>query len=132
MAWRDHRGIRFTCTLLLLGLLTGCTSAPVSPYQRRHMGDFTVGSTKNIGQLAQKGERVQGKDCFRMVLFIPVSWPMGDPSLTRAIDNALEKTNGDVLVEAVLSRRVIFTGVYNEVCYMVEGYAARAELGAQK
>ncbi|MBH0198798.1 MAG: hypothetical protein HP497_05155 [Nitrospira sp.] len=93
------------------------------------MGHFTVGSTKNVGQLAQKGERVQGKDCFRMVLFIPLSWPP-QPSFKWAIDDALEKTNGDVLVEAVLSKRVIFTFIYNEVCDMVEAYAARAELRA--
>ena len=131
MAWRDHRCVRFTCTLLLLGLLTACSSG-YSPYDRLHMGDFTVGSTKNIGQLVQKGERVQGEDCFRMVFILPVSWPPMQRSFTRAIDNALEKTNGDVLVEAVLSERIFFTFVYNEACYIAEGYAARAELGAQK
>lgn len=119
MAWRDHRCVRLVCVLLLLGSLIGCTN---------RIGDLTVISTKNVGQLAQKGDRVQAEDCSSSFLFFPLSGNM-QPNLKTAIDRALEKTKGDVLVEAVISHSAIFTYIYNEFCFKVEGNGARAELG---
>ena len=51
------------------------------------------------------------------------------PNLKTAIDRALEKTKADVLVDGVISHSVIFTYIYNEACWKVEGSGARAELG---
>ena len=88
MAWRNHRCVRLVCVLLLLGSLTGCT---------QRIGDLTVVSTKNVGHLAQKGDRVQTEDCSSFFLFIPISGNM-QPNLKTAIDRALEKTKADIML----------------------------------
>jgi hypothetical protein len=98
--------------------MTGCTV---------RFTDFTVGSTKNIGKLAQKGEKVVGEDCSSSFLFIPLS-PTMVPNFKTAIDRALEKTKGDVIVDAVMWQTNIPAIIYNEQCFKVEGNSARAEL----
>lgn len=92
------------------------------------IGDFTVGSSKNISLLSQKGDKVEGEDCSTSILFIPVSGSMV-PNFKTAVDRALEKAKGDVLADVVLSSNLIFTYVFNQSCYKVEGRVARAEFG---
>jgi hypothetical protein len=92
------------------------------------IGDFTVGSSKNIGLLSNKGDTVTGEDCSTNILGIPVAGPMM-PNFKTAVDKALERAKGDVVADVVLSSYQLFTLVYNQACYKVEGKVARAEFG---
>jgi hypothetical protein len=93
------------------------------------VGDFTVGSTKNISQLSQKGDKVEGEDCSSNILgLIPISGPMM-PNFKTAVDKALERAKGDVVADAVLWESHIVALVFNQHCFKVEGKVARAELG---
>lgn len=93
------------------------------------IGDFTVGSSKNISLLSQKGEKVEGEDCSTSILFfIPIAGPM-IPNFKTAVDRALERAKGDVVADAVMWESKILTGFFNQHCYKVEGKVARAELG---
>lgn len=85
-------------TAIALMLLTGCAT---------RLGDMSVISTRNVtldrvdlDSLPQvKG--VTGKDSKFMFLFIP----LGFPHLEDAIDDALDKGGGDVMVDAVVHRQ---------------------------
>jgi len=101
-------------------ILGGCTM---------RYGDFTVGSTKNISQLSQKGETVIGEDCSTNLLgMIPIQGPVF-PNLKTAIDRALERTKGDVIADAVISYSSLPLLIVNQNCFKVEGKVAKAELG---
>lgn len=114
-------GIKRSIIAVLAGcLLGGCAM---------RVGDFTVGSTKNISQLSQKGDKVEGEDCSSNILgFIPISGPMM-PNFKTAVDKALERAKGDVVADAVLWESNIVALVFNQHCFKVEGKVARAELG---
>ena len=100
--------------------LTGCTM---------RYGDFTLGSTKNISQLSQKGDSVTGEDCSANLLgMIPIQGPVM-PNLKTAIDRALERAKGDVIADAVISYNALPLIIFNQVCFKVEGKVAKAELG---
>lgn len=101
-------------------VLGGCTM---------RYGDFTVGSTKNISQLSQKGDKVTGEDCSANLLgLIPIEGPIY-PNLKTAIDRALERAKGDVIADAVISYSALPLIIYNQYCFKVEGKVAKAELG---
>lgn len=105
-------------TLAVSMVLGGCTM---------RLGDFTVGSTKNISQLSQKGEAVTGEDCSANLLgMIPLSGPMM-PNLKTAVDRALERSKGDVVADAVITFEALPLVVFNQYCYKVEGKAAKSE-----
>ena len=92
-------------------------------------GDFTVGSTKNISQLSQKGDAVTGEDCSANLLgMIPIQGPVF-PNLKTAIDRALERAKGDVIADAVISYNALPLVIFNQYCFKVEGKVAKAELG---
>jgi hypothetical protein len=105
--------------LLVCITIVGCTL---------RIGDFTVGSSRNIGQLSQKGEAVEGEDCSTNFIGIPVAGPM-IPNMKTAVDKALEKAKGDVVTDAVLWHSFITTLIFNQQCYKVEGRVARGEFG---
>ncbi len=92
------------------------------------IGDFTVGSSRNIGQLSQKGDAVEGEDCATNFIGIPISGPM-IPNMKTAVDKALEKAKGDVITDAVLWHSYIFTYIINQQCFKIEGKVARGEFG---
>jgi hypothetical protein len=92
------------------------------------IGDFTVGSSRNIGQLSQKGEPVEGEDCSSNFIGIPIGGPM-IPNMKTAVDKALDKAKGDVVADAVLSHTIVFTLIFNQECYKVEGRVARGDFG---
>ena len=85
-------------TALALMLLSGCAT---------RLGDMSVISTRNVSldevdldSLPQvKG--VTGKDSKFIFLFIP----FGVPHLEDAIDDALDKGDGDVMVDAIVHRQ---------------------------
>jgi len=103
----------------LLVLTVGCTL---------RVGDFTVASSKNIGMLSQKGDHVEGEDCSSKFLMFPVAGPM-DPNFKTAMDRALEKAKGDVIVEAVLWETKVNMIIFSQHCFKVEGNVARGEFG---
>jgi hypothetical protein len=89
----------------LLALLAFVLVLSASGCMVRH-GDFTVISNKML-RLSEfqlgKEERVQGiegKDIQHIIIFIPVGSP---PTLEGAIDDALEKGDGDVMTDAVIT-----------------------------
>jgi hypothetical protein len=80
--------------LLLIGVaVTGCAT---------HQGDFTVASSKiirlNDFKLDQKvnAKNVEGKDVQHVIIVFPTG---GAPSFKRAMDEALEKGDGDVMTD---------------------------------
>ena len=99
--------------------LVGCTF---------RAGDFTVGSTKNIGLLAQKGDPVEGEDCSAQFLFIPVAGPT-HPNMKTALDKALEKSKSEVLIEAVITEMYLNLLIFSQHCFTIQGKGARGEFG---
>ena len=80
------------CTGLFM--LAACTT---------RLGDFTVLSTKNVDVSGLKpGDRHAGEDCINM-LFGMI--PMGDVNWKNAMDQALERGKGDVMVDVVLTAK---------------------------
>jgi len=101
-------------------LATGCSM---------RIGDFTVGSSKNLGLLANKGDHVEGEDCSNNLLgLIPLGGPTV-PSFKTAVDRALERAKGDVIADAILWDTSLVTIIFNQHCFKVEGNVARAEFG---
>lgn len=108
--------------ILLMGLtmLSACSI---------RIGDFTVGSSKNVGLLSQKGESVEGEDCATNIFgIIPVAGPVV-PNFKTAMDRALEKAKGDVVADVVLWESKIYLIFVNQHCFRVEGKVARGEFG---
>ena len=101
-------------------LLAGCVV---------RQGDFTVLSDKlvdaknfDLSQATQKG-RVTGEDKARIIVFFPTK---ANPSLEGAIDDALEKGGGDVLVDAVVhSYNWYIPYIYGESGWRVEGQVVK-------
>ncbi len=71
----------------------------------RH-GDFTVLSNKMVRlsefelEKADRDKDVVGEDVRHIILFIPTGGP---PTLEGALDNAFDKSEGDVMTDAVVS-----------------------------
>jgi hypothetical protein len=90
----------------------------------RH-GDFSVLSNKML-RLSEfdlaKGDRVKGvvgKDVQHIIIFIPTG---GQPTLEGAIDDALDKGDGDVMTDAVVeSWGWYIPYVYGQVGWSVSG-----------
>jgi hypothetical protein len=82
-------------SLAALLFCTGC---------RMHLGDMSVASTREIPlrqidfRKVPAGKKAVGKDSRPVFLFIP----LGFPDLTKAIDNALEESGGDILTDVVI------------------------------
>jgi hypothetical protein len=93
------------------------------------IGDFTVGSSKNVSLLSQKGDNIEGEDCSSNLLgLIPLGGPM-IPNFKTAVDKALQRAKGDVIADAVLWETKLVTIIFNQHCFKVEGKAARGEFG---
>ncbi len=83
-------------TLIAILYLSGCTT---------HLTDLSMISNKNINlnkvdidKLPQK-KNIEGKDSKFVFLFIP----FGQPTLKGALNDALEKGNGDLMTDASVS-----------------------------
>jgi hypothetical protein len=87
------------------------------------IADLTLVSTKNIDlsdtQLdARKGQRQTGEDCrFFLLGFIP----FGLPDLKEAVDEALEKGKGNIMVDEVTEVKDTWVVLGHIICYKVEG-----------
>lgn len=89
-------------------VLTGCTLRLV---------DFTAISTKNVEVAGTRGERVQGKDMKWIILWFPT----GKPDMKEAIDRAIERGGGDMLVDGVIYNKGWYALVVGQTGYVVEG-----------
>ncbi len=97
-----------SCTLIVL---VGCTT---------RLGDFTVLSTKNVDVSGLKpGDRFSGEDCVNYALGMI---PLGSINYKNAMDQALEKGKGDIMVDIVLtSSSWAFPLIWGQACVVVEG-----------
>jgi len=82
--------------LMLVPFFNGCTN---------HLSDISMISNRDIDfnkfdieALPQK-KNIEGIDRKHLFLFIPI----GQPTLSAALDNALEKANGDLMVNATVT-----------------------------
>lgn len=101
--------------LIAIVTVTGCTN---------RVGDLAVISTRKVDLSAVQmdpkvGERVKGSHCTVNVL-IPIL-----PNLGKAVENALEGSNGDALVDQVTYLSNYFIGIGSLTCLRVEGRAVR-------
>jgi adhesin HecA-like repeat protein len=87
------------------------------------IADLTLVSTKNIdlspAQLdVRRGVRATGQDC----VYAPLGLiPLGVPNLETAVDRALEKGGGNVMVDQVTYQRGIYFVVASQMCIIAEG-----------
>ena len=115
--------MKLSFIILALGLIsfsiTGCSI--------RH-GDFTVLSnrlidTHNFNLNIKDRKKVTGEDVSRIIIFIPTSGP---PTLEGAIDDALDKSGGDVLTDAVIYYWDFYIPcIYGEKGWQVKGTAIK-------
>jgi len=101
---------RIILSVLFLLVFGGCTI---------RLTDFTVIGTKNfkVPENVQIGERVRGEDCAPIILV----FPLGTPNLKEAIDRAIEKGGGDVLIDAVIYSEFSSFVIFIQQCFVVEG-----------
>lgn len=83
---------------LLLGLLFFCLAGC-----SLRQADLTAVTTRNVklegtNLNALSGNKVEGKDSKFMFLFFPI----GIPHIEDAVDDALDKGNGDLMLDAVI------------------------------
>lgn len=97
-------------------MLTGCTT---------RLGDFTVLSTKNVDVSGLKsGDRQTGEDCVNL-LFGMI--PMGEVNWKNAMDQALERGKGDVMVDAVLTVKAwVIPYIFGQRCLEFTGTIAQS------
>ena len=79
--------------------------------------DFTAISSKNCDIQGTRGERVQGKDMAWLILGIPTGMPMKK----EALDRAIERCNGDLLVDGVVYQKGWFALLVGQSGYVIEG-----------
>ncbi len=101
-------GLALSMTLLFL---PACTT---------RLGDFTVLSTKNVDVTGLKpGDRYEGEDCVNMVFGMI---PTGQVNWKSAMDQALEKGKGDVMVDIVLTMKSwAIPYIWGQQCIVMEG-----------
>lgn len=100
--------------ILSLTLMVGCTT---------RVADLTLVSTKNIDLSKatldiRKGRRVKGEDCTIALLGL---FPLGIPNLENAMDDALEKGRGNVMVDQVTYLSGAYFVLASQSCVRVEG-----------
>lgn len=117
----DRRSlVSWVTALAFTTLVSGCSA---------RIGDFTLMSTKNIGQLSRKGQSVKAEDCACFLfMFIPVCGGNMQPNAKTAVDRALEGTDGDLLIDGVFYSNFFFIPyIWLQSCFRVEGYGAQGE-----
>ena len=112
--------------LLAVALLT----MPLSGCMAR-LADFTALSTKNANIPGERGPRVTGEDLASIIIFFPT----GQANIKTAVDRAIEKGGGDLLVDGVISRECWYIPlIFGRCGFVVEGTPVRlrAQTGADK
>ena len=88
-----------------------------------HVADLSLVANRSVdlGTTAldlQKGTRVTGEDCEYALLGVI---PLGVPSLEDAVNDALEKANGNIMVDARTTASVFYTIVFAQTCIKIAG-----------
>jgi hypothetical protein len=110
--------LAFACTLL-----SGCTT---------RIGDLTFVSTRNIDLShvtldVRQGKRVKGNDCkFALLGLIP----LGFPTLQSAVDDALDKGQGNVMIDEVTYISNYWFVLVSQQCIRVEGTVLDTQAGS--
>ncbi|MGR8951538.1 MAG: hypothetical protein ACU83V_03895 [Gammaproteobacteria bacterium] len=111
----NKKKLTLTLLTLTMGLfLNGCTA---------RIADLTLVSTKNIDLSdthldARTGQRQMGEDCgFILLDIIPLHWP----NLKEAVDQALEKGRGNIMVDQVTELKTAWMVIGTQQCIKVEG-----------
>ena len=91
------------------------------------MATLRLVGTKEIDSSFETGPRVEGEDCGYSIIYVPVRVPTVD----KAIENALQKGNGDLLLNVQVSSAfwgipAVFPAVYLHFCYYVNGTVLKA------
>lgn len=109
------RAATASCFLVVFGAF-GCTT---------RVGDLTIGTSKNLPQRFDVVQQdVLGKDCSYALLFIPLG--KLNPSIEGAIDDALESVpEADAMTDAQFHQDMLFTLLFNQSCFRVNGDAIR-------
>lgn len=106
---------------VMLGLFL-CASLLVFEGCHQRLGDFTVLSTKNVDVSGLKeGERLSGEHCINRVL----GFPIGQLDWKTAMDRALEKGKGNLMVDVVVSFTSWTAILFAQDCVVIEGTVAR-------
>lgn len=87
----------------------------------QRVADFTALSSRNANIPGDRGERVEGEDMATIILFFPT----GQPNLKTAVDRAIEKGGGDLLVDGVISQKCWDVLLFGQCGYVVEGTPVR-------
>ena len=99
--------------LLFAGLagLEGCST---------RLGDFSVLSTKNVDVTGLRpGDRFSGEDC---VGYLFAMIPLGEVNWKNAMDQALERGKGDVMVDVVLTAKGwMIPYIFGQQCIEITG-----------
>jgi len=99
--------------VLTAAALSGCVA---------RLADFTALSTKNANIPGERGARVRGEDLTPIIIFFPA----GQASIKTAVDRAIEKGGGDLLVDGVVTRECWYIPfLYGECGFVVEGTPVR-------
>ena len=107
-------GILDPILLLMLFTSVSCTG---------HLANLSLVSTKSVdletGPLdLRNGVRVTGEDCGYALLGLI---PLAVPSLEDAVDNALEKANGNIMVDTGTSATGFYAILFSQWCIEVAG-----------
>lgn len=122
---KNKRRLSRTFLLVLAAglFLNGCTA---------RIADLTLVSTKNIDLSdthldARTGQRQTGEDCgFILLDLIPLHWP----NLKEAVDQALEKGKGNVMVDQVTELKSAWFIIGSQRCFKVEGTVLTAPVAS--
>ena len=110
---------------LLQCLLMGIT---VSSCAARFATLRLVG-TNEIDSTFEKGQQVVGEYCGYSIVYVPVRVA----TVEKAIENALQKENGDLLLDVRATQTfwgipLVFPALYLNECYQVSGTVAKVKL----
>lgn len=96
------------------------------------IADLTLVSTRNVDLSdtkldAKTGRRVKGEDCKYAILGLI---PLGVPNLEAAVDDALTKGGGNVMVDQVTSQSGVYFVLASQMCILVEGTVIKTSAGS--
>lgn len=109
-----RRSIPGQVLLLFIFTMVACTG---------HVSNLSLVSNRSVdlGTTAldlRKGTRVTGEDCGYALLGVI---PLEVPSLEDAVTDALEKANGNIMVDARATASVFYAIVFAQTCIKIAG-----------
>jgi len=114
-------------------LLAAAVACATSSGCTNRIGDLTLISTKNIDLSnvsldVKSGKRVTGEDCAVWPLFIPIRIP----TLEAAVDDALQKGGGNIMIDQVTYQSAYTWIIAIYTCIRTEGTVLDSTAGAAK